>query len=308
LVRIVVPDCLGDPTVEACFGKHLTRWTDVRIHRDPPRSEDEFAARLADAECLLLHFEARRVTAHVLAGAPRLRVISIAGAGTGCVDLDTARARGIRIATTPQAAVPAVAEMTIAMMLALARDLAPLDARVREGEWPVTHGIDLDGKTLGILGLGAIGRRVAQIAQALGMQVLAWSPRDASTAEAGIERRPLAELMAQADVVSLHLRALPELAGVIDRAALECMKPGAIFVNTARALLVDEDALYALLRDGRIPGAGLDVFSSEPLTADHRWRDLPNVMLAPHTAWRTVDTLDRFIARAVANAQLANEG
>ena len=304
-MTIVVPDCLGDPIIEACFRKHLTRWTDARVHRDTPLSEDGFAARLAEAECVLLHFEARRVTAHVLAGAPRLRVISIAGAGTGCVDLEAARLRGIRIATTPQAAVPAVAELTIAMMLALARGLAPLDAQVRNGEWPVTHGIDLDGKTLGILGLGAIGRRVAQIAQALGMRVLAWSPRNTSTAEAGIERRPLAELMAEADVVSVHLRALPELAGVVDRAALGRMKPSAIFINTARAALVDEDALYELLSADRIRGAGLDVFSSEPLAAGHRWRDLQNILLAPHTAWRTTDTLDRFVARAVANVQLA---
>jgi len=194
--------------------------------------------------------------------------------------------------------------MTVAMLLSLTRKLTALDARVRAGEWPTAHGMDLDGKTLGLLGLGGIGSHVARLGAAFGMRVSAWSPNltDARAAESGAQKRTLAELMAEADVISVHLRAVPELDGVIDRAALLRMKSTAIFINTARASLVDEDALYELLRDARIRGAGLDVFASEPLQRGHRWQDLQNVVLAPHTAWRTTDTLDRFVERALANA------
>jgi phosphoglycerate dehydrogenase-like enzyme len=310
MIQIVVPDCLDDPVVETCFRRHLAHIPGARIYPSRPRDEAEVAARLAEADCALLHFEARRVSEAALAQAPRLRVIAIAGAGTGCVDLAAARARGIRVATTLQAAIPAVAEMTVGMMLALARGLATLDARTRLGEWPVMHGFDLDGKTLGLVGLGAIARHVARIATALGMRVMAWSPHltEARAAEAGVQHRDLPALMAESDVVSIHLRAVPELAGTIDQAALARMKPTAILINTARAALVDEDALYECLRDRRIHAAGLDVFGSEPLGPSHRWRDLPNVLLAPHTAWRTVDTLDRFVARALANALAADGG
>src|SRR5882724_10988847 len=197
MTQILFPDCLDDPVVETCFRRHLAHIPGARIYQGRPRDDGELAARLAEADCALLHFEARRVGEAALAQASRLRVIAIAGAGTGCVDLAAARARGIRIATTLQAAVPAVAEMTVGMMLALARSLAPLDARTRLGEWPVMHGVDLDGKTLGLVGLGAIARRVAQIAAALGMRVIAWSPHltEARATEAAVQRRDLAALM-----------------------------------------------------------------------------------------------------------------
>ncbi len=304
-MRIVVPDCLGDEIVEDCFARHLAAHPDVSIHREAPADGAALADRVATADCALLHFEGARLTGAVIAKAPRLRIISIAGAGTGCVDLDAAKARGIRVETTPQAAIPAVAEMTVALMLALARRLPTLDAAVRAGDWPAVHGFDLDGKTLGLLGLGGIGRHVARIAAAgFGMRVIAWSPHltEARAAEAGAKQRALPDLMAEADFVSVHLRAVTELAGLIDRAMLGRMRPGAVLINTARAALVDEDALYDLLRERRIGGAGLDVYGGEPLRAGHRWAALPNVVLAPHTAWRTVDTLDRFVSRAVANA------
>ncbi len=302
-MRIAVPDCLGEAVVESCFARHLASFPDVAIHRDPPRNETELAERLSPAGCALVHFEGARLTKAVMQKSPHLRVISIAGAGTGCVDIEAARERGIRVATTPSAANPAVAEMTVALMLALARRLPALDAAVRGGRWPVVHGIDLEGKTLGLLGLGGIGRHVARIAAGFGMRVIAWSPHltDARAIGAGAERRPFPDLMAEADIVSVHLRAVPELNGIVDRAALHRMKPDACLINTARAALVDEDALYDLLRERRIGGAGLDVFASEPLRAGHRWSDLPNVALAPHTAWRTLDTLDRFVSRAIAN-------
>jgi len=148
MMRIVVPDCLGDAVVEQCFAKHLTAFSDVSIHRDPPRDEDALGERLATAECALVHFEGARITKAVIEGSPYLRIVSIAGAGMDCVDAEAARARGIRIATTPQAAIPAVAEMTVALMLAMARSIPSLDRAVRGGEWPVLHGFDLAGKTI----------------------------------------------------------------------------------------------------------------------------------------------------------------
>lgn len=303
-MRFVVPDCLGDTTLAGAFEERLARFPDAKIFRDPPSSEDELVRRVESADAIILHFEGARLTDTALAGSPGLQVVSICGADKRCVDAAAADRLGIAVRNTPQAATPAVAEMTVAAMLSLSRNLHRLNADVHSGEWPREYGIDLNGKTLGLVGIGRIGERVASIARAIGMSVIAWSPNLTAerAADCGAKHVPLDRLLAEADVISLHLRLSDTTAGILDRAALERIRPGVFVINTSRAGLVDEDALWTLLRQGRIAGAALDVFPDEPLEKTHRWGDMPNVILTPHTAWRTHDTIGRFIDRALENA------
>jgi D-3-phosphoglycerate dehydrogenase len=190
-------------------------------------------------------------------------------------------------------------------MLALARNTVALDAELRAGGWPreEVRGVELAGKTVGIVGLGGIGTRVAQLCGCFGMRVLAWTrdPAPGRLAAAGAEYAPLDRLVAEADVVTLHLPAAAETEGILSAALIGRMKPHAYLINTARAELVDERALVAALRDGRIAGAALDVFAVEPLPSDNPWRGLPNVILTPHVGFRTPEASGRSVRMALEN-------
>jgi D-3-phosphoglycerate dehydrogenase / 2-oxoglutarate reductase len=191
----------------------------------------------------------------------------------------------------------AVAEHTIALMMACCRDIARMDRGVRAGIWAPREGMQLHGKTLGIIGLGGIGREVARIANGIGMEVVAWNrtPRP----EAGVRLVTLDALLATSDVVSLNLTLNDETRGFLDAGRLSQIKPGAILVNTARGALVDEAALIAALHSGRIRHAGLDVFHAEPLAADHPLAALDNVTLTAHAAFRTLEASMTLLRRAI---------
>ncbi|HEV2892855.1 MAG TPA: NAD(P)-dependent oxidoreductase, partial [Actinomycetota bacterium] len=199
--------------------------------------------------------------------------------------------RGIVVAHSRRArmATAAVPELPIGLMLAVLRRIHPLAAELAAGQWPPAMGGTLAGRTLGILGLGRHGRPVARIAAAFGMLVLAWDRdpgREYPDDEPVAERLPLDDLLARSDVVSVHLKLSPESTGLLDAQRLARLRPGAILVNTARGAIVDEPALVEALRSGRLAGAGLDVFASEPLPADHPLRTAPNVVLTPHIGWK----------------------
>jgi D-3-phosphoglycerate dehydrogenase len=191
----------------------------------------------------------------------------------------------------------AVAEHTVALMLACARDIARMDRSIRSGTWQPLEGVQLLGKTLGILGLGGIGSEVARIARGLGMEVMAWNrtPRP----DAGLKLVDLDTLLATADVISLNLVLNDETRGFLDAARIARMKPGVILINTARGALVDEAALIEALRSGHIRHAGLDVFHAEPLKADHPLARLDNVTLSAHAAFRTLEASMTLLRRAI---------
>jgi phosphoglycerate dehydrogenase-like enzyme len=177
------------------------------------------------------------------------------------------------------------------------------DRAIRSGTWQSRPGVELGGKTLGIVGLSAIARELAPLAAAIGMRVLSWS-RDndpARAAAVGAKAAPLEEVLAQADVLSLHLRLFPELKGFMDARKFAQMKPGAILINTARGELIDDDALIVALTSGKLRGAGLDVFSQQPLPPNHPLLGLPNVVVTPSTAWNTVEASQRNTRRAIDN-------
>jgi phosphoglycerate dehydrogenase-like enzyme len=248
----------------------------------------------------------------MIAAAPRLRLIQKIGVGVNTIDLDAAKARGIPVCNLPGTNARAVAELTLALMLAVLRRVPRFDAAMRRGEWSDTalqDGIgELGGRTVGLVGYGAIPQLLAPVLVALGCRVVYTSR--APHADAAGEWRSLDALVAEADVVSLHVPLLPETEGLIRAGTLGRMKPGAILINTARGGLVDQRALTESLVSGHLSGAGLDVFVHEPHDASEMLFRLPNVVLTPHVAWLTTGTFDRSFALAAENCRrlAAGEG
>ncbi len=262
----------------------------VQILRAYP-SETILIEACHDADAILARLGV--VTERVIEAAPRLRIIARHGAGSDAVDLPAATRRGVVVTTTGPANAGAVAEYSFALLLALLRHVALADAGTRAGAWaraPLV-GEALEGKTLGIVGFGAVGRRVARIAAGFGMRVIAASGRIAAAAPKPVPVFPLRQMLATADIVSLHARLMPATEGMIDAAMIAAMKPGAVLVNTARGELVDEVALTAALQSGHLAGAALDTYAIEPLAADSPLRHLRNVVLSPHVAGQTTDAV-----------------
>jgi phosphoglycerate dehydrogenase-like enzyme len=243
-----------------------------------------------------------RVSDEVMAAAPLLQVVNAPGVGYDHIDVGAATRRGIVVCTNPGCNHHAVAEMTLGMMLCLARKICPTDRRVRRGEWPTVRGIELRGKTLGIVGLGRIGKSLATSARGMGMHVLASdTAQDAAFAEQqGVLYVPLSELIPASDFLSLHCPLTPETRGLIDIAALARMKPTAYLINTARGPLVDQAALVAALREGRIAGAGIDVYDTEPLQGNP-YAGLDNVVQTPHCAGHSLEAIQSSLEMALEN-------
>ena len=225
------------------------------------------------------------INAHALAAASRLKVISRYGVGVDNVDLDAAKARGIIVTNTPGANSVSVAELAIGLMLSLLRSIPQAVNATRRGEWPRLSGKSLEGRTVGLLGLGSIGRQVARRLAGFDCRILAYDPRpDEDFARSqGVQLLPLEEVLAQADILSLHLPATAETRGMVNDGFLARMKPGAYLINTARGELIDEDALLRALQSGHLAGAALDAFSQQPPDPANSLLTLPQVLVTPHT-------------------------
>lgn len=277
------------------------------LHVDICSEGDEarFAELMREAE--VLWHVLKPVTAPIIAAAPRLKLIQKIGVGINTIDVAAAVARGIRVSNMPGTNSPGVAEMTLLLMLAALRRLPLFDRRVRAGlGWVRSPELtdqlgELQGRTVGLVGFGAVSRILSACLPALGAEVI-YTSRTPKP-DAPIPFRPLDQLLATADIVSLHLPLTAETERMIDRAAFARMKPGAILVNTARGGLVDEAALVEALTSGKLAAAGLDVFAEEPPPTDHPLFALDNVVLAPHVAWVTSETLERSIAVAAENCR-----
>lgn len=269
-----------------------------------PEHDDAALMRLLPGTDVLWHV-LQRCSAEMIAAAPKLRLIQKIGVGVNTIDLDAAKARGIAVCNLPGTNARAVAELTLALMLAVLRRLPRFDAAMRRGEWldpELQDGIgELGGRTAGLVGYGAIPRLLAPVLAALGCRVIYTSR--SPVADAVGERRPLDALLAEADVVSLHVPLVAETERLIDDAALARMKSGAVLINTARGGLVDQAALTEALAAGRLAGAGLDVFVHEPHDAREALFSLPNVVLTPHVAWLTTGTFARSFALAAENCR-----
>ena len=230
-----------------------------------------------------------------------MKLLSIWGTGTDNVDLKAAQRHGVTVTNTPGVAAMAIAEHCLMLTLAIARRVVSLHQQVVNGGWPRGQSLQLRGKTLGVIGLGAIGRQFARLGEAIGMRVIAWTmnPNPAL----GFELVDLDRLYRESDVVSMHLRLSPETIGFIGSREFELMKRSAILINTARGPIVDEPALIEALRAQRIAGAGLDVFDVEPLPPAHPLTQLDNVVLTPHCAGVTPEVLEAGLALALENVE-----
>jgi D-3-phosphoglycerate dehydrogenase len=301
LPKLVVPDD-WPPVLAASprFAK-LHEITEVEYFDSLPGSGERLIERIRDAELVINIRSSSRFSADVFQSCPRLRMLSVWGTGTDNIDLAAAAQHGVTVTNTPAVSASSIAEHALTLMLAVARRIPQQDAAVREGNWPRGQGLELRGKTLGIIGLGAVGRRFAELGRGIGMRVIAWTlnPNPAL----GFELVDFEELLGSSDVVSIHLRLSERTNGMIGSRELGLMKESAILVNTARGPIVDEAALVAALEKNRIRGAGLDVFSSEPLPAGHTLTRLSNVVLTPHCAGITPEALEAGLEMAVENVR-----
>lgn len=307
---IVVTEMLAPPgpaLLEASGQKFIL---DADLWREP----EALRAALDDAEAIIVRNQTQ-VTAALLESAPRLRVIGRLGVGLDNIDLAAARARNIVVTAGRNANAIAVAEYVLAAMLHIVRDMAAANASVRAGEWNRTRfgGTELWGRTLGLVGVGEIGRRVAKRAQAFGMAVVGYDPwvgpYDFAPAEQDIALLPLNEVLNRSDVVSLHVPLMAQTRNLLNAETLARMRPHAILINTARGGIVDEAALLAALNAGHLYRAVLDVSETEPRPADDPLRSCPSVILTPHVAGLTAEAQERTSRLVIADVLrvLANE-
>lgn len=263
-------------------------------------SREEQLAAVADADYLIIN--KTQVDEELLARAPKLQWIGIMATGTDNIDLQACRRHGVTVANVPGYSTDSVAQLTFALLLELCQSAAAFHTSIQNGMWRLGVGsaqgvlpmMELRGKTMGLIGCGDIGRQVARVAQAFGMQVLA-SVRHPREDKEGIQYVSRKELLQNSDVVSLHCPATPDTVGMMNEEAFSCMKEGAILLNTARGKLVEEEALCRALQSGKLAGYGADVTFTEPLPMDSPLRTAPHVVLTPHIAWATRESLNRLV-------------
>ena len=309
MVRIVIPD--DEPSVmipSAAFRK--LDGCDVRAYDTRPDTARELIDRIGGAEIVINIRSSCRFDRQVLDSCPSLRLISIWGTGVDNVDLDAARDHNVAVTNTPAVAKDTVAEHTLMLMLAAGRRILEVDRSVRDGLWPRATIAQLNGKILGLIGVGAIGRRVAELGKGIGMDVIAWTfhPSAELGREVGLRWVDLDEVISGSDVLSLHVRHSEDTHHLVGPRQFQSMKPTAILVNTARGSIVDEAALIDALETQRIAAAGLDVFETEPLAPESRLKRLPNVVLTPHSAGISPETVEAGLAMSIDNVFAFLEG
>ena len=310
-VKIVIP---GDnpQQIQGSPGlAQLEPYGDVTVYTDRPTSVEQQLSRAEGATILLNSRGAVRWPGDVLRQLPTLKFITVFGIGTDSIDLATAKELGITVSNIPGKTAPVVAEHAFGLMLAAAKRVVFQTGEMRAGRWGTRiDNIYLNGKTLGVIGAGPIGARMAALGTAIGMNVIAWTfnPTPERAARMGVEFVELDDLLRRSDVVSLHLPATEQSRGIVGARELGLMKPGSLLINTGRGALVDEAALLAALDSGHLAGAGLDVFGQEPLPPDAPILSRKQVVLTPHNADSTPEGLDFLNEGAVENAIAFLEG
>jgi D-3-phosphoglycerate dehydrogenase / 2-oxoglutarate reductase len=287
-MHIVIPDDYQDVVNQLeCF--ELIRHHDVRRYRAPASGLDELVSRLQDADVVVSIRERVAFTRELLQRLPKLKLIALVGRNSHVLDFAACTELGIPVATGKSNSPVAPAELTVALMLAARRNVALEAERMKRGDWPCTLSYRLRGSTLGIYGLGAIGRLVAEAGRGLGMEALVFgreSSAEKARAAGYVVAASKADFFARSDVLSLHVRLLPETHGLVTAEDLARMKPTALLVNTARAELIAPGALLNALRKGRPGFAAVDVYEEEPITGgNHPFLAMPNVLCTPHLGW-----------------------
>lgn len=306
-MRIAILDDYQNCALKYGDWDEITNAADVTTFSEPFEGEDDIVAKLRDFDVLCLMRERTPFSRRTLERLPNLKHVVLTGRRSTTLDTDYLQEKGISLDTTDIGpAVHATPELAIALMFALARNVPAGDALVKRGEWLANAplGFVLNGKVLGVIGLGRVGTRVAEIARAVGLDVIAWSPNltpeRAKAAGVGFCSTKR-ELLAQADVVSIHLVLAPTTINTIGANEFAQMKPGSVLINCARGPLVNEAALVDALRSGTLSGAGIDVYDVEPLPQDHPLRTSPNCIVLPHFGYVTREIYEVFY-RDTANA------
>ena len=310
-MKILISEFMDEAAVASLRTSFDTTYDATLVDRG-----DELLASLKDADALIVR-NRTQVNAQLLAAAPRLKVVGRLGVGLDNIDLPACKARNVAVIPATGANALAVAEYVIATAMLLLRGAYLSTPAVAGGQWPrgpLSNGREIGGKTLGIVGIGGIGQLTARLAQGLGMRVVASDPMVAASSalwkETGVTCRTLDELLAESDVVSLHVPLTADTRNLINAARLALMRPNAVLINSARGGIIDESALAAALRAKRLGGAALDVFDVEPLLAGSPLADCPNLILTPHIAGVTAESNTRvssMIAERV-SAYLASAG
>ena len=309
--RLVVPD--DEPAVLAntpfeARARNLAH--DVIWYFDRPNDETSTIERLSEADCIINIRSSVKFTRNVLANCNRLRILSVWGTGVDHVDLLAAEEYGITVSNTPAYGAPYVSEHALTLALAVSRQIVESDRHIRQGGWTRGFINELYGKTLGVIGTGAIGQRMIQLGKGIGMNVIAWTinPDNNRAKEYGTEFVELNDLIAQSDVISIHLELSNKTEKLIGENEISLMKETAILVNTARGPIVDEKALLSALRSRQIAGAGLDSFDIEPLPSGHPFTELDNVILSPHAGGMAYNGTMRGLEMSVENLESFAKG
>ena len=293
-MKILISEFMDEAAVASLKAGFDTTYDATLVDR-----RDELLAKLKDADALIVR-NRTQVNAEILAAAPKLKVVGRLGVGLDNIDLPACKARNVAVIPATGANALAVAEYVIATAMMLLRGTYVSTPAVAAGQWPrgpLSNGREIGGKTLGVVGFGGIGQLTARLAKGLGMRVVASDPMIAAAApvwkETGVTCRTLDELLAESDVVSLHIPLAPETRNLMNAARLAMMKPDAVLINSARGSIIDEAALAATLRAKQLGGAALDVFDAEPLKAGSPLADCPNLILTPHIAGVTAESNTR---------------
>jgi len=304
MARVALLDDYQGVALRMADWKSLPAGTDVVAFSDHLADEGALATRLADFDIVMAMRERTAFTRSLLERLPELRLLITAGMRNASIDMKAAAERGVLVCGTAGLPYP-TAELAWGLILGLMRRIPAEDRATREGRWQVSLGLGLNGKTLGVLGLGTLGSRVAKVGRAFEMEVLAWSQNltRARAEEGGATLVAKDELLARSDIVSIHLVLSERTRGLLGARELGLMKRSAYLVNTSRGPIVDEVALIDALRNGIIAGAGLDVFDPEPLSADHPFRSLPNIVVTPHLGYVTEETYRVFYGHALEDVQ-----
>jgi phosphoglycerate dehydrogenase-like enzyme len=299
--RCAILDDYQNIALKAADWSPVAKDLDIKVFNQPLGSQDQIIKALADFEIICGMRERTPFPRAVISALPKLKLLITTGARNASFDLAAAKDHNVTVCGTPGFGNP-TAGLTIGLMLELTRRIGFENARMKAGEpWQITIGPDLEGHTLGVLGLGKLGARVAKTAQALGMKVIAWSQNltPEKCREAGVEYATKEDLFRQADFVSIHVILSQRSRGLVGAKELGLMKPTAYLVNTSRGPIVDEAALIAALKDKRITGAALDVFDVEPLPLDHPFRKMDNVVLTPHLGYVSLQNYQAYFKGVV---------
>ncbi len=313
-VVAVEPLQLDEARVRELFNEIVGPRATLTLYDRPPSSREELVERIRDADIVVT--VSYPIDGEAIRRAPKLKMIAVSFTGYDHVDLEAARERGIVVSNVPGYATDSVAELVFGLVLCAARKIPECDRRMKSGAWrsPDLLGFELRGKTIGIIGFGAIGRRVAELAKCFGMKILVYdrSPwkeeKRRKAEEVGAEFVSLEELMSRADVVTIHVPLTPETRHMIRMEHLRLLKPGAIIVNVARGAVIDEKALIEFLKERKDVVACLDVYSVEPLPPDSELRKLENVILTPHVGFYTREALERRVRITFENIRAFIDG